>query len=54
MWNTTRIATHVIDGDKRSSRVLGKNEFQRERLLRQFERNVNKVIETRVSIKMME
>jgi RimJ/RimL family protein N-acetyltransferase len=52
MWNMKRIAAHVIDDNKRSSRVLEKNRFQREVLLCKYDCKGKIFIDTRVFVKI--
>ena len=47
-WNVKRIDAHVFKGNDRSARVLEKNGFECEGLLRKFDRKGDIYINTRI------
>lgn len=53
-WNVERISAHVFDGNSASARVLEKNGFRCEGLLRKFDRKGDVFIDTRLYAKVSE
>jgi RimJ/RimL family protein N-acetyltransferase len=53
-WGVKRIETYVFDGNDRSARVLEKNGFCNEGLLRKFDRKGDVFIDTRVFAKIVD
>jgi RimJ/RimL family protein N-acetyltransferase len=53
-WNVKRIAAYVFDGNERSARVLEKNGFCCEGLLRKFDRKGDAFIDTSVFAKIVD
>lgn len=53
-WNVKRIAACVFEGNDRSARVLEKNDFQFEGLLRKHDQKGNNFINTQVYAKILD
>lgn len=53
-WHVQRISAYVFDGNDRSARVLEKNDFEYEGLLRKCDRKGDVFIDTRVFAKIID